>query len=193
MNKPSKCYTLRITLLNVVPAVWRSVQLPSTISLSGLNDVLQAVMGWENAHLHQFIKGKESYMPAEILTESDFWGSTKTLDYTDITLDALLGRKGSKIHYEYDFGDGWMHEIQLEEQRSYLKGEESFFLLLDGANACPPEDCGGSFGYRVLQEAMKYPDSEAYRGYMDWLSEPFNPEEFALGEIQLLLQQLRAL
>lgn len=174
----AKCFTLHITLENISPEVWRQVQVPSTITLAKLHTVIQTAMGWEDAHLHHFIKGKDYYLSSYEIKQSMMFNTVHEIDYTHVTLEQLLTRKGSKIKYEYDFGDSWMHEIKLEMQRPYEKGERPAVVLRNGANACPPEDCGGCFGYKSLQEAMKHPRSKAYREYIDWLGEPFQPELF---------------
>lgn len=174
----AKAFTLHIALEGILPEVWRLVEVPSTITLAKLHTVIQTAMGWEDAHLHQFIKGKDYYLSSYEIKQSMMFNTAHEIDYTHVTLEQLLSRKGSKIKYLYDFGDSWMHEIKLEIQRPYQKGERPAVVLRNGANACPPEDCGGCYGYMSLQEAMKHPRSKAYQEYIDWLGEPFDPELF---------------
>ena len=99
-----------------------------------------------------------------------------------LSLGELLSRKGSKIKYEYDFGDSWIHEIILESCQSYKKEEIPVIALLDGENACPPEDCNGIWGYREMLKALEKPRSKAAREYKEWLGYNFDPTEFDLDE-----------
>lgn len=184
----SKCLTLQISLQDIEPKVWRMVEVPSSLTLPELHDVIQTVMGWEDYHFHQFSKGRTRYMSSEQAEEQLPYSSTSCIDYTDVTIGELLMRKRSKICYEYDFGDGWNHDIVLEEQRPYRKDEQPRIYLLDGANACPPEDCGGCWGFMELKEAMKHKRSKAYKEFIDWLGEPFDPTAFDKEEINELLE-----
>ena len=190
LKEPStpKCFTLQISLLDIEPKIWRMVEAPSSLTLPELHDVIQTVMGWEDYHLHQFSKGRTRYMSSEQAEEQLPYSSTSCVDYTDVTIGELLMRKRSKICYEYDFGDGWNHDIVLEEQHPYTKDEQPRIYLLDGANACPPEDCGGCWGFMELKEAMKHKRSKAYKEFIDWLGEPFNPTAFDKEEINELLE-----
>lgn len=178
-----KCFTLHISLRDIEPEIWRKVEVPSWLTLTEVHDMVQTVMGWSDYHLHQFKKGKNHYMPAEQVEEQAAYSSSAYIDYSDLTIGELLTRKRSKICYEYDFGDGWEHDIVLEEQRPYRVSEQPRIYLLDGANACPPEDCGGCWGYMELKEAMKHKRSQAYKEIVDWLGKPFDPTAFDKEEI----------
>lgn len=178
-----KCFTLHISLQDIEPEIWRRVEAPSWLTLSDVHDMVQTVMGWSDYHLHQFKKGKSYYMPTEQVEEQMAYSYSACIDYSDITIGELLTRRRSKVCYEYDFGDGWEHDIVLEEQRPYRANEEQRIYLLDGANACPPEDCGGSWGYMQLKEAMKHKGSKAYKEMVDWLGKPFDPTAFDKEEI----------
>lgn len=172
-----QCFTLKISLQDIEPEIWRLVEVPSTLTLPQLHETIQTVMGWEDYHLHQFSKGKTYYMSEEQLEEQMSW-SSNCVDYTDVAIGELLARKRSKICYEYDFGDGWEHDIILEAQRPYKANERPRIFLIDGANACPPEDCGGSSGYMALKDAMKNKRTKAYKEYVEWLGGPFDPQAF---------------
>lgn len=191
-NTPAKCYTLIIKLKDVSPEIWRRVQVPSNLTLPDLHIIIQVAMGWENDHLHQFIKGKTYYLPPSEIAESNWISTVNQIDYTNVAIGEVLTRKGSKIEYEYDFGDSWMHEIKLEEHRPYRKDEKQHDIsLLDGANACPPEDCGGCYGYSDLQEAMLHPRSKAYKEYIEWLGERFDPKAFDSKKTEKQLRSLK--
>ena len=101
-----------------------------------------------------------------------------TVNSYSLSLGEILTRKGSHIKYEYDFGDSWVHRITLESQQAYKKDETQGIFLIDGANACPPEDCGGIWGYHRILEALEHPRTKAAREYREWLGKDFNPQKF---------------
>jgi hypothetical protein len=170
----------KITLKGIRPPIWRRFLIPEGISLSDLHDVIQEVMGWWNSHLHQFLcKGKRYGIP------DPEWDFDKIIDDGTIAIKDLgLSPKG-KILYEYDFGDGWEHELLLEK---ILPAEDRMIpVCLKGARACPPEDCGGAWGYENLLEVLKNPEDEEYASWKEWLPEDFNPEYFDLDGVNTIL------
>lgn len=173
--------TLKIELEGSEPSIWRTMEVPSNICLERFAEVVENAMGWDGYHLHQFIKGNICYMPPEDIEEGDVSGFSNTLvSSCEITLGELLTRKGAKLKYEYDFGDSWMHNIVLESRQAYKKEEIPSVILLDGANACPPDDCQGIIGYRYLLEKLANPESEAMDDYEEWLMADFDPTFFSL-------------
>jgi len=173
---PSKVYQLKISLMGAKPPIWRRILVESDTHLSDLHKILQTTMGWYNAHLHQFIDRGEFYAPP-----SD-WDELDTIDYSGISIDKLLKKEKGKIFYEYDFGDGWRHEILLE--KILEKEPKTYYpVCIDGKNACPPEDCGGIWGYANLLEIMADPEHEEYEDMMDWLGGEFDPTAFDKEEV----------
>lgn len=185
-----KCFTLQISLRYVEPIVWRLIDVPSWTTLPQLHNVIQTAMGWKNCRLHQFNKKETYYTPLEQIDEPLAYSSSPGIDYTDITIGELLARKRSKISYECTFSSVWEHDIILTEQRPYRPNEQPRFHLLNGANACPPEGCGGWWGYLQLKETLKHKDSEAYKKIVDWLGESFDPKAFDKKAINKLLEKL---
>ena len=186
--------TLRVELEDIEPAIWREVVVPSNLNLESLGHILVDVMGWDGYHLHQFIKGNDYYcIPDEEFGGEDPFGGlfgysrVKNHDSRDFTVGELLSRKRSWIDYEYDFGDSWMHRVTVVDTRKYGKGEERKVELIAGANACPPEDCGGLWGYDELLNALKKPRSKRAREYEEWLGYKYDPTKFDLGERQDLV------
>lgn len=157
---------------------------PSDVLLSDLHKIIQTIMGWTNSHLHQFIKGRDFYeptMPEELMMDSS------GIDYTGIRLNDLLKKEKETMIYEYDFGDGWEHEIRLEK---VLPFDEStpIPVCIDGARDCPPEDCGGIWGYSELLKIVKNPAHEEYEDYMAWLPENFDPDYFDIDDTNKALK-----
>ena len=124
-------------------------------------------MGWENDHLYQFVKGKIFYSP-DYATD---------VEYEKIKISDLLKKEKDKILYEYDFGDSWEHDILLEK---ILPDDKKFKspVCIEGKMACPPEDCGGVWGYSELLEILKHPDHEEYEEYTEWIGGDFDPDHF---------------
>jgi len=181
-------YVLKITLEGSTPPVSRRVKVKSDISLDVLHEVIQCAMGWEHYHLHQFIVGKTFY--GESNSGEDDYGM-EMLDEQDVTLRDLAPKKRSKLKYEYDFGDGWMHLLKVEQ---VITDEPGFSGVecLGGENACPPEDVGGVWGYAELQETLKNPKHEEYEHYREWVGPDFDPVAFDLKKVNASLKRIKA-
>src|SRR5689334_22063540 len=125
-------YLLKITLLGIDPPIWRRIQVPSSISLSALHDVLQTVMGWTNSHLHQFEKdGKYGAVPE--LNEEDV---IEVLDESTVPVSRVLKAEGDSMVYVYDFGDDWRHEVVLAKILASAAPTKP--VCLAGERKCPP-------------------------------------------------------
>jgi hypothetical protein len=64
-------------------------------------------------------------------------------------------------------------------------------LCLDGARACPPEDCGGPWGYENLQKILRNPKHEEHDSMKGWLGHPLDPEAFDAEKVNTYLQRLK--
>jgi hypothetical protein len=148
-------YLVRVVLDEVEPPVWRLVKVPSSTALDELHHVLQAAMGWTNSHLHCFAagEGRDDPRPERYLTDFDIEEGDEGLAEADVHLDELLVDPGDHLFYTYDFGDGWDHTLTLEAVEPC--DDEPPIRCLDGARACPPEDCGGPHGYTELLETAR--------------------------------------
>ena len=178
---------LKISLKHLKPLVWRQVQVPSTMNLESLHWVIQHAMGWTNSHMHHFKVDKTYY---GMSYPDDFDGTTETKNEKKITVGEVLSKPKAKIEYEYDFGDSWEHEILLEkivppEQRV------KYPMCLGGKRACPPEDCGGVWGYANMLEVIKDPEHSEYEEMMEWLDEEFDPEAFSVEAVNKVLRRMR--
>jgi hypothetical protein len=165
-------YQIKVTLMGTDPPVWRRLSVPADLSLGELHQVIQVAMGWENAHLHQFTVQGTSYSDPdhgpERARDEDRWRLNR------------LAEVGDTFHYEYDFGDSWQHEVLVEKaDRVGVAGVR----CLDGARACPPEDCGGVWGYQELLEIIGDPKHPERSERMEWLGENFDPDAFSVAEV----------
>lgn len=167
LNAVSSIYQLKITLLGVRPQVWRRFQVPETMTLTQLHSVIQVVMGWEGYHLHQFSESEDE----------------------TLTLVELLGDDLFSFGYTYDFGDMWQHEIEVEKRLASKPGQD-YPVCLVGKRACPPEDCGGDWGYAHLLRVLKNPRHSQYEERMEWVGSDFDPKVFDLEGVNQVLREL---
>ena len=159
---PGPAFVLTITLDEVHPPVWRQVQVPAASTLTHLHEVIQVAMGWSGMHLWQF--GPLLY--GEIRGEAD----------PGAVLADSLARPGDALGYVYDFGDQWLHRITLD--KVIARPRVPLPRCLAGRRACPPEDCGGPWGYDATLKALRARKGLAYRIARDTCGPRFNPEAF---------------
>lgn len=183
-------YILKITLLDIKPKVWRRVRVPGDILLGDLHRVIQAVMPWYECHLNLFIlrDGTEIckiYGDEEEAAEC----GPMPLDETKTQLSQLVGTQRSKFLFIYDFGDDWRHEIEVEK----IVPKDSGSVLthcMDGERACPPEDCGGPWGYAEILRALRDPEHVEHNFFLEWFGKKFDPEAFDRDEANRRLHLL---
>ena len=165
---------LRVTLAGVDgPPVWRQVVIPAGYTLDRVHGVIQAAMGWQNSHLHMFrIAGRE-YGPAYLDDELE------TLDEKQFRIGDLV-KTGDLAGYEYDFGDGWEHEVAVEAGAA-ADAATVYPVCIAGEGACPPEDCGGPGGFAELKELLAGPPSLERKEMRVWAGEDYDPAHFDLA------------
>lgn len=183
-NRPSATMQLHIELRGTKPKIWRRVLVPETISLAKLHLVIQAVFGWSGGHLHEFSVGEERYgtpdpdyvVPGSVRSEStrlaSALGSSATMDYV------------------YDFGDNWRHRIKVEKTLMpdpLLK----LPLCVGGANATPPDDCGGVYGYYDFVAAVSDPDHPEHAEMSEWIGRPWDPADFSVDRVNSWLEDFK--
>ena len=178
-----KIYPLKITLKYVKPPVWRRVEVPVDIKLGKLHDVIQTAMGWTNSHMHAFVAGGTVYGTPD----PEFGGGTKS--ERSVRLDGVVD-EGGKLRYEYDFGDGWEHEIKVEKAFD-ADPATHYPRCTAGKRACPPDDCGGPFGYEELLRAIQDPSHPEHEEMLDWIGGEFDPEAFDVAEVNRGLWRVR--
>jgi len=176
-------HRLHVELDDVRPAVWRQLIVPGTIRLSKLADILLVAMGWNNSHLHQFRIGDVLFgMHVEDWPEEE-------IDEKSVTVVQALGDE-RRFWFDYDFGDGWGHEIELQEA-DWLSHSLKFAVCISGENACPPDDVGGPGGYDEFLEAIADSKHPEYEEFLTWIGGSFNRSHFDLAETNASLQRLR--
>jgi len=158
-------YQFKITLLGVKPPIWRRIQV-TDCSLDNLHEHIQTSMGWTNSHLHHFKIGNELYGDPMLMEET-----MEEMEYKDSTTtklsDILPQEKPFRLVYEYDFGDSWEHEVLFEECPK-PEPDRQYPLCLEGERTCPPEDCGGVWGYAGLLEAIGNKKHKKQEEMLEW-------------------------
>ena len=174
----------KVTLQDVDPPVWRRIQVPANYTFWDLHVAIQDAMGWHDSHLHSF-KVRIRKGPSVVIgiPDEDYESGRETLPGWDIPLARYLTRNGQKAMYEYDFGDGWEHELVFEGVVP-LGPALQCPRCIDGARACPPEDCGGPHGYARLLEALHDPNHPSRAELMDWVGGAFDPEAFHPSKVE---------
>jgi hypothetical protein len=182
-------YTVRITLEDADPPIWRRVQLRSDLTLDRVHEVVQRTMGWQNSHLHQFVPGTGGPpFVDEVAADEDAPG----IPERSVRLDQVLRAPGDNLSYEYDFGDGWQHTLHLEETSPYADGSPPATCLA-GERACPPEDVGGIHHYNHVVEWLANTDPDALLDdpqlaeTVEWLPTSFDPAHFDVAETNRIL------
>src|SRR5271155_865849 len=154
-------FRLRVQLNHLNPVIWRRILVPGAVRLPKFSQMLLASMGWTNSHLHQFRVGQKLYgMHIEDWPDEE-------IDEAGVTVLQAL-REERRFTYDYDFGDGWEHEVVIEELTWSYFGLK-FAVCIDGQNACPPEDVGGTGGYEEFLEAIADPNHEEHERYLEWV------------------------
>ena len=174
-GRKAAVYRFRIVLQDSDPAIWRRIE-TQDVTLETLHELIQTAMGWTNSHLHQFeIAGTRYTDPRFMLDDFDDCGA---VSYFGIHISDLVSEHGTRLrmHYEYDFGDGWEHEVVLEEVIESEPGIR-YPRCIAGERACPPEDVGGVYGFADYVEAITNPDHSEHEDFLEW-NGPFDAADF---------------
>ena len=151
---------IKVKLLGVnKPPVWRRLQLRADTRLDQLHEILQAALGWENYHMHVFS-----------FSEQEYGIRDRELGFSDerqVSLGELID-PGTGFRYTYDFGDDWEHEILVEDLLD-ADPDTHYPVLVAAKGACPPEDCGGPWGYANLKETLADPNHDEHQDKLEWL------------------------
>lgn len=188
MKKPiisSKVFKFKITLNDSSPKIWRRILVPADYTFFDLHCAIQNAMGWTDSHLHAFYIG-DRYGHERITVEfpnpeNDWPEKGETRDEQIERLADYFGKIVKQCVYCYDFGDNWDHTVLFEGEQARDKNAD-YPQCVAGANACPPDDCGGVGGYESLREILKNSKDPEHADMMEWLGledvKDFDPAEF---------------
>jgi hypothetical protein len=186
-EKPAPIFQLKVSLTFSDPLIWRRIQVPGETTLNRLHDIIQLCMGWQDLHVHRFLIGKVFYAPSEGIDIMEKTGERDESEYQLATLEADMKWV---FTYIYDFGDGWEHEIELEE--TLPRGKDKIHpVLLAGERACPPEDVGGVPGFEEFLTIINSPGHKEHKSIVEWYgADHFNPDSLDLKKINAVLKKM---
>jgi hypothetical protein len=176
-RRSAKALSLRVSLREIEPAIWRVLLIRESASLAQLHYAIQGAMGWTDSHLYEFEIHGQRFTDLE--TWEPFDEDDEPGDVEETRLRDLHLNEGSCFNYLYDFGDYWLHDVMVEEVLPVPKGQR-LPRCIAGARACPPEDCGGTPGYFELLEALNDATHPEHESYTVWVGGRFDPEAFDL-------------
>ncbi|HUI21832.1 MAG TPA: plasmid pRiA4b ORF-3 family protein [Methylocella sp.] len=164
--------TVRIELCHSDPLIWRQVEVPTSVTLKVLHDIIQAAIGWFDCHLWEFTIGRRRYS----LPMDKDWGTETRIDAGKVRLRDVLTPHKTVIDYTYDFGDGWEHRLTVTDIRPGEPGG-SYPRYVGGEQNGPPEDCGGIPGFHAMLEALADPRHPDHTDAKEW-SDDYDPNSF---------------
>lgn len=175
---PRTSVDLRIKLMNMPVPVWRLLRVNSETTFHQLHRAIQGSFGWADYHLYEFKVGDSSIQSFAEEDVEDFPVGMEVIDSGRIHLRDIMGGKGWSIPYLYDFGDGWMHIVKVVKVHLGQSSPDRVELL-DGSGACPPEDCGGGYGYQELISVVNDPRHPEHDDMAEWFgSDSLDPKAF---------------
>jgi hypothetical protein len=177
-------YQIKVTLTEIMPPIWRRIQVTDETRLDRVHEILQIVMGWTDIHLHEFRSGGILYGDTSMDTGRDMKNEKR------VTLSGLISREKTKFSYIYDWGDHWEHEILLEKIIPLHTGPR-YPVCLAGKRACPPENCGGPSGYEELLKILSDPTHPEHEDKFNWLPGDFDSEKFDMESVNKRLRGSR--
>jgi hypothetical protein len=185
-KKTDSVFQIKMTLMSIDPPIWRRIQMKDC-TLVDLHAFIQVTMGWEFEHLYRFIIGGVKYADMGMVVQDD------AQDAYDTSLSDVLPpqNRRPRFAYEYDFGDQWMHQLIVEERFPPEPGVK-YPICVAGQRACPPEDCGGPWGYPDFVEAISNPDHREHDELLEWVGGEFDPEGFDLESVNKELRCMRS-
>lgn len=180
-------YQLKIQLDASKPEIWRRILVSGGTTLFELHHIIQIAMEWTNSHLYEFALSSQRF-GTKYDDDEEFYDEHFT-DAQEVTIDGLGLRSKSKLNYLYDFGDYWKHTITVEKTGD-PDSKTKLPLCLDGERHCPPEDCGGIYGYYDMLKVLQTEDHPEREEYLEWLGEDFDPTHFDITMVNKQLKNL---
>ena len=181
-STPTTVYQIKITLNDVDPPVWRRIQV-GDCSLAELHHIIQVCMGWGNYHLYAFEVDGVEYCNPEMGGDMDYCDSNSR------KLSQLASQGPSRFTYLYDFGDDWEHVVKIEKALP-PEPKAKYPRCIAGKRACPPEDCGGAYGYETLLETIQNPNHKEHAEMLEWVGGKFDPKAFDRARVNREMQRL---
>jgi hypothetical protein len=178
-------YQLKITLTAIEPPIWRRIRVPSTIALCCLHDALQAVLGWNDSHLHRWEKDGLYWGVPEHYEEDGI----EVIDESKVPVRRVLRAEGETMVYVYDLGDNWRHQVVLE--KILPSDAPTKPVCIAGRRQCPPEDVGGPSGYQEFLEVIFEPGHAEFSHSRGWAGGKFHAEDFDVKGVNTILERMQ--
>ncbi len=192
-------YQLKIDLKYIEPKITRTILVQDELTFSELAEVIMTAFNWSGGHLWQFsfqssglIKGSRlgfTYIAEKY--EDGFDTNEDQLEASELELNEILNLERKKIDFEYDFGDGWIHNITLQK---VLEKDPNinYPICIKGARNTPPEDCGSYPGYEQILEHYADPKKhkKEIKEFEEWNGGKYDPEYFDIDEINEEIQEM---
>jgi hypothetical protein len=184
--KADTIFQIKITLRGIDPPIWRRIQ-TRDCTLDVLHTLIQVTMGWDSEHLYRFDIGGVEYADLEMMDDEEME------DACDTRLSDVLPvqNRRPRFLYLYDFGDDWLHQLTAEERFPPEEGVP-YPRCVSGQRACPPEDCGGPWGYADIVESLSNPNHARHEEMLDRVGGEFDSERFDLEGVNDELRRLQA-
>lgn len=162
---------------------------PSDYTFLQFHEVIQTAFGWKGYHLFHFAEKK--YDRHSIGIEAPDFADEDLLSADEVILLEIFKEPGDKLVYVYDFGDDWVHLIKLEK---IIDEKIAKAQCIAGKGACPPEDCGGPWGYADLKKSLKLKGHPQLKENREWLKrtnyEKFDINAFDAEKVNALLSEM---
>ncbi len=203
-----KAYQIKISLMDTEPLVWRRVIVPAEITFRRLHDVIQLSMGWLNEHLYAFnlekdklritndlesVKAYKYYSTMKITEENDPCGFLRGMierqskDSQKVRMDKYLNKYKS-LDYVYDFGDDWVHKVDLEAVIDNY--EYTYPTCVDGSESCPLENIGGVSGHSAFRTIYLDTNDPDHEDAVEWASSLNYLPTFDLDSVNETMAQM---
>lgn len=179
-------FQFKIELFDIEPLIWRRILVPSDYNFWDLHVAIQDSMGWLDYHLHHFEIRKKHKREESRLGIPDFEGMAdmpEVFPGWEVPVHLYFEELGMEARYNYDYGDDWWHTVKLEGYIYREKGIK-YPVCIGGERACPPEDCGGAYGYYNVLDTLSDPDHDDHEAMRTWVGEGWDPEKFNKDEVE---------
>lgn len=180
MASTSSEYSIKIFIYEISPQIWRRFKVSGNTTFANLHTVIQQAMGWDDKEQHEFRYGKGKNLINVIAPKDDDNVTEGTFtEESELTLDAFFNRRKLpfRMLYRYDFLEDWVHEVVIEQKEEIAESDVIVAELLEGERACPPEDCGGAWGYMSAME-----------GDVEWMDDEYDPDAFNIDAVEITLK-----
>jgi len=179
-----KVFQFKIEIREIEPKIWRRILVPEDYSFWDLHVAIQCALGWNDSHHNEFIlKHPLTGIEVRIGYPGEEPDDIKFVSDDFSTLIKNYFNYGNRTgEYLYDFRDDWYHDLILED---IIETDNPGELpkCLDGERACPPDDCGGVFGYYNILDAFESGDNPENSELLKWLGD-YDPEKFDKDEVK---------